>query len=135
MPTGVERYSPGLLLIPKPVSQGRIRRLQQASRPHFGVRAADTAVCALCDRAIAPGLRDAHHLLPKSRGGTSTVLMHRACHKHIHALFTETQLARHYASVEALKAHPDMAKFIAWVKGKPDAFNPPARRSKGKGYL
>jgi hypothetical protein len=27
--------------------------------------------------------RDAHHLVPKSRGGTETVWLHRICHRQI----------------------------------------------------
>jgi len=74
-------------------------------------------------------------LIPKSRGGVITVDMHRACHKQIHALFTETELARNYASPQALRVHPEMARFISWVKDKPTEFNPPARRSRSKGQL
>jgi len=59
--------------------------------------------------------------------------MHRACHKQIHALFTDTELAKYYSSLEALCAHPEMARFINWVKDKPNDFNPPARRSRNKG--
>jgi len=61
-----------------------------------------------------------------------TVLMHRACHRQIHALFTETELARHYASAEALRAHPEMVKFIHWIKEKPNNFNPRIKRSRSK---
>ena len=115
---------------------GRIKRLQSAARaPLQPFKAAELAVCALCDRPIPPALRDAHHLVPKSRGGAVTVFMHRACHKQVHALFTETELARHYASTQALRAHPEMARFILWVQDKPSDFNPPTRRSRSKGQF
>jgi hypothetical protein len=118
------------------VSKGRIKRLQAEARTQAQqVKPAELAVCALCDRAIPPALRDAHHLVPKSRGGVETVFMHRACHKQIHAMFTETELARSYSSAQALRVHPEMARFIHWVKDKPADFNPPARRSRSKGQL
>jgi hypothetical protein len=118
------------------VSKGRIKRLQiEAYAQAQQIELAGHAICALCDRPIPPALRDAHHLVPKSRGGAITVYLHRACHKQIHALFTETELAKNYASPEALRTHPHMAKFISWVKDKPAEFNPPARRSKIKGQL
>jgi hypothetical protein len=118
------------------VSQGRIKRLQSAARTQAQqVKAAEIAICALCDRPIPPALRDAHHLIPKSRRGVSTVFMHRACHKQIHALFTETELAKKYASPHALRAHPEMARFIKWIKDKPSEFNPPTRRSRQKGQF
>ena len=116
------------------MAQGRIKRLQSSVRsPSHPFKLAEREVCALCDRAIPAALRDAHHLIPKSRGGAITVFMHRACHKQVHALFTETELARFYPSTQALRAHPEMAKFIHWVQDKPNDFTPPTRRSRSKG--
>lgn len=116
--------------------KGRIKRLQSEARAQeMQVKVAALAVCALCDRPIPLALRDAHHLIPKSRGGDVTVYLHRACHKQIHALFTETELAKKYASPQALRDHPEMARFINWVKDKPCEFNPPARRSHLKGQV
>ena len=116
------------------MSKGRIKRLQSEARTQAQqARGSVLAICTLCDRSIPPALRDAHHLIPKSRGGAVTVFMHRACHKQIHALFTETELARNYSSAQALRIHPEMARFINWVKDKPTEFNPPARRSRSKG--
>jgi len=50
----------------------------------------------------------------------------------IHALFTETELARQYSSVEALRAHLEIARFINWVKQKPNDLNLQTRRSRNK---
>lgn len=79
-------------------------------------------VCPLCERPIPAAQRDAHHLVPKSKGGRHTEFLHRICHRQIHALLTETELARHYATVEALLQHPELQAFITWVKTKPDDF-------------
>jgi hypothetical protein len=118
------------------MAQGRIKRLQSAARPQSQpFKVVDLAVCELCDRPIPPALRDAHHLIPKSRGGVVTVFMHRACHKQIHALFTETELARHYSTAQALRTHTEIAKFIEWVQDKPSDFNPSTRRSRNKGQF
>jgi len=115
------------------VVQGRVKRLRSATL----IKEKQTVVeevfmCALCNREIPPTLRDAHHLIPKSKGGVVTVLLHRACHKQIHALFTETELAKQYPSVEALQAHTEIAKFINWVKQKPNDLNLQTRRSRNK---
>jgi hypothetical protein len=83
------------------MAQGRIKRLQSAARAQPLVTQ-ELEVCALCERSIPPALRDAHHLVPKSRGGVDTVFLHRACHKQVHALFTETELARYYSTTQAL---------------------------------
>ena len=82
----------------------------------------DTLICPLCEREIPPPQCDAHHLVPKSKGGRHTEFLHRVCHRQVHALFTETELARQYATVEALLAHAEMQTFVAWVKTKPDEF-------------
>jgi hypothetical protein len=86
-------------------------------------------VCPLCERAIPEAQKDAHHLIPKSRGGRQTEYLHRICHRQIHALFSETELARQYNNVEALLAHPEMARFVAWVRSKPEDFYERTRKS------
>lgn len=105
---------------------GRIRRLLQQERP---VVATLDLICPLCERKIPPSQRDAHHLVPKSKGGRQTEYLHRICHRQIHALFTETELARQFNSVEALLAHPDDALFVTWVKSKPADFMQRTRKS------
>jgi 5-methylcytosine-specific restriction endonuclease McrA len=105
---------------------GRIRRLLQQERI---VYAPADLMCPLCERKIPLSQRDAHHLVPKSKGGRQTEYLHRICHRQIHALFTETELARQFNSVEALSAHPDIASFVAWVKTKPDDFMERTRKS------
>jgi hypothetical protein len=89
----------------------------------------DVVICPLCDREIPPAQRDAHHLVPKSKGGRQTKFLHRVCHRQVHALLTETELARHYATVEALLAHRELQAFIGWVKTKPAKFFVPTRKS------
>lgn len=82
-------------------------------------------VCPLCGRPIPPDVRQSvHHLVPKLKGGRQgpTVLLHQICHATLHASFTEAELARHYNTIEALRAAPEIAKFVAWVAGKPPGF-------------
>lgn len=87
-------------------------------------------ICPLCGRIIPPEQKDAHHLIPKMKGGRETQFMHRICHRQIHALFSESELAQHYFTVDALLAHPEIQKFVAWVKRKPPGFYDRSRRSK-----
>lgn len=87
-------------------------------------------ICPLCGRAIPDSERDAHHWVPKSRGGRATQPLHRICHRQIHALFTETELARTYSTPETILAHPDIRAFVDWVRKKPPDFSDTARKSK-----
>lgn len=95
----------------------------------MNARLDDVVICPLCEREIPPSQRDAHHLVPKSKGGRQTQFLHRVCHRQVHALLTETELASQYASVEALLAHPELQTFVTWVKNKPAQFFAPARKS------
>ena len=65
-----------------------------------------------------------HHLTPRLRGGKGgpTVVLHAICHNEIHATLTETELARRFNTIEALRAHPRLARFIDWVRGKEPGF-------------
>jgi len=88
--------------------------------------------CPLCGRPIPPGGGSLHHLTPRLKGGKDgpTVLLHEICHKEIHAVFTEAELARRFNTVAALKACPRIARFVDWVSKRPHAFRSkvPGRR-------
>ena len=112
---------------------GRIRRQLLASKLDTVAQLAQarqaTPVCPLCERPVPASQADAHHLVPRSKGGKHTLVLHRICHRQIHALLTETELARDYATVDALKAHPGLAAFVRWVRTKPPEFIERTRKS------
>ncbi len=97
--------------------------------PAAWYQAREAAICPLCAREIPDGQGEWHHLVPRSKGGKQTQYLHRICHRQIHALFSETALAREYATLEALLAHPAVQRFVAWVKAKPIHFVDRAKRS------
>lgn len=83
-------------------------------------------VCPLCNRPIPPGVpQSQHHLIPKLKGGKGgpTVLLHHACHKEIHSVLSEAELARVYNTPEALRDHPQLARFFAWIGRKAPEWN------------
>lgn len=83
-------------------------------------------ICPLCERPIPPDApQSQHHLVPKLKGGKGgpVALMHHICHREIHATLTEAELARSYNTVEALRDHPRLARFIAWVRRRPPSFH------------
>lgn len=79
-------------------------------------------ICPLCDREIAPGEEDKHHLIPKTFRGKEVVPLHKICHRKIHATFTERELLQHYHTIERLREHDVIQSFIQWVKNKPIDF-------------
>jgi hypothetical protein len=89
----------------------------------------DPIICPICSRSIPESQKDAHHLIPKSKGGKSFEYLHRICHKQIHALFNENELAKILNTAELLRNHSDMQTFINWVKNKPDDFYERAAKS------
>ena len=81
---------------------GKIRQklISQAPRVISNTQA---IICPICDRSIPASQKDAHHLIPKSKGGRTTEFLHRICHRQIHALFTETELANQFNNAAALQ--------------------------------
>ncbi len=108
--------------------KGRIK-LKLAQSRQWPTQQKNTLACPLCGRLIPVGQRDAHHLLPKSRGGVETVALHRICHRQIHALLSEVELERDYQTMAALLAHPEIQRFVQWVRSKPDNFYQRTRKS------
>jgi len=93
--------------------------------PGLPAEPASAPVCPLCLRPIPPDApQSRHHLVPKLKGGKGgpTVLLHQICHNEIHATLTEAELARSHASIEALRAHPRLARFLDWVAKRPPGF-------------
>ncbi len=92
-------------------------------------------ICPLCERPIPPRARSSlHHLTPRLKGGThwGTVRLHQICHSAIHARYSEAEIARRLADIDALRADPEIARFLAWVRTKPDDFHAATRMTRGR---
>jgi hypothetical protein len=85
--------------------------------------------CWLCERPLGRKV-EWHHPVPKSRGGRETVALHQICHRTLHAQFSNGDLARTGFNPQALRADPVIAKFVAWVAGKPPDFHAPTARKR-----
>jgi len=80
--------------------------------------------CELCGRAVVS--LTVHHLVPRSRlarlsrlkKGEATPLadLCPACHRQIHALFSNRELADEFHSLQTLRAEPRLEKFLRWVR-------------------
>ncbi len=88
--------------------------------------ASDEEACALCGRPLGRRI-EWHHVVPKSQGGRDTVPLHPICHRAIHAVASNKELARRLPTLDALRAVPEMARFLAWIANKPPDFHAPTR--------
>lgn len=89
----------------------------------------DKPQCALCQRLVSRVTR--HHLIPKSLGGREVVPLCDACHQTLHSFFQNATLSKELHSLEALRAHEDIARYLAWVRKQPDrAIRVRARRQR-----
>ena len=91
--------------------------------------------CCLCGRDMLSGrMVDRHHYIPRSQGGKEWVWMHKICHRKLHSMWTEKQLAKDpiLRAPELMASHPDLASFITWVRKHPSDFYTPTRTAKQK---
>jgi len=69
----------------------------------------------------------AHHLTPKSLGGTSTIVICSDCHSAIHARYSNKELADKFYRLDLLKADEDLRRAYRFLS-KQD----PLRRFRNK---
>ena len=80
-------------------------------------------LCGLCGRSVPRRLITLHHLKPKQKGGKAEdrTPLCRPCHKQLHATYSNTDLARIYPTLDALRRAPELQSFLKWIrKQKPD---------------
>lgn len=72
-------------------------------------------VCDLCNREVEKLTR--HHLVPKSRGGSKgdVIRVCLSCKDMIHRLIPNTLLDRKYNTLEKIKSHPKVRKYVKWI--------------------
>lgn len=75
--------------------------------------------CELCERSEIKLTK--HHIIPKEEGGTEKdiVMICSDCHRQIHALYSNQELALRLFSIEALKNDEKLKKFIRFIKKQP----------------
>lgn len=81
-------------------------------------------LCPLCGRPMPEGSYNAHHLIPTTHGGRITIDLHIVCHDKIHHTFSEHELSGYYHTIDRLLSHPEIVKFVQWVrKQRPDFYD------------
>jgi hypothetical protein len=85
--------------------------------------------CGLCGRITKRGTTE-HHLIPRTchrnkwfkknftkEEMQTTIAVCKDCHRAIHDLApNEKELGRTYNTVEKLRQHPQLSKFLEWVR-------------------
>ena len=80
------------------------------------------AVCPICERDCPDHTMSDHHLRTRRADKDLTELLCRDCHKFVHALFKNKELAdpeNSLDSVEGLLANEDYAKAVAFIRKIP----------------
>jgi hypothetical protein len=88
--------------------------------------------CQMCERDVR--ILTQHHLIPRAEhrrkkkregltqdGLNAVIRICAPCHKNLHAVLTERELADEFNTVEALLQFPLIARFTAWVRKQDDA--------------
>lgn len=98
--------------------------------------------CQLCEREVSIITR--HHLIPKSQHRRKPMQKRytrqqmqeeladlcRACHKFIHSVLSEKELALHFYSIELLRQHQAIFDYLEWIKSKPEGLYVMTRKRK-----
>lgn len=86
--------------------------------------------CELCGRTEVETTE--HHLVPREEGGNNgpKAFLCIPCHKTIHALYKNKELAIRLNTIEALKADEKVWRFIKWIRKQPSTTLFKTKRSK-----
>jgi hypothetical protein len=96
--------------------------------------------CELCGREVSEVTK--HHLIPRARHKNKKnkkdftrdevrgrlIDLCGPCHKQVHTVLTNKELERHYNTLEALRSHPDIMQFCAWLARRPEGIFVRSRR-------
>lgn len=93
--------------------------------------------CELCGREGVETTE--HHLVPREEGGKNmpTARLCIPCHKQIHALYSNRELAVKLYTIERLQKDEKIKKYLDWIRKKPATHiasikKSRERRTKGK---
>ena len=88
--------------------------------------------CELCLRDDVE--RSIHHLTPREFGGgpEDTSKLCIPCHKQIHALYLNSELAIRLNTIEKLQDDPEMKKYLHWIRKQPAGKLPRIKKSSNR---
>lgn len=76
-------------------------------------------ICELCGRSNVE--TTVHHLLPREKGGSygPTADLCIPCHKQIHALYTNEEIAIRLSTIDELRRDEQLLRFVKWIRKQP----------------
>lgn len=87
--------------------------------------------CALCGRSGEGRYFERHHLRPGSgRKESPVIIVDWQCGDMVHRLFSNLELRQRYDTLEALRAAPQVQRWVKWVARRPLERRIPMRRPK-----
>lgn len=88
-------------------------------------------ICELCKREGIIKITE-HHLVPKEVGGGKlpVALLCQDCHKQIHALYTNKELAMRLNTIAALEKDERVARYLRYIKNQPPNKNITIKKSR-----
>ena len=92
----------------------------------------ESSFCELCMREAQR--YTVHHLVPRAEGGKfgPTARLCATCHRQLHAMFTESTLARELNSLASIQSHSEMRKYLKWVRKQKHGVSFKVRRANGR---
>jgi 5-methylcytosine-specific restriction enzyme A len=91
----------------------------------------DVGKCELCEREKVE--ITVHHLIPREEGGSKLEKANLCipCHKQIHALYTNKELAIRLNTISDLQKDNAIGKYLKWITKQPATAMVKTKRSKG----
>lgn len=105
------------------------RRNSQRDNPQPLPTRDEATLCELCQREV--DRYTVHHLVPRAKGGRfgPTARLCPACHRQLHALFSEATLAEELNSIALLRSNPRVNSYLKWVRKQKSAGGFKVRRA------
>lgn len=88
-------------------------------------------ICELCRREGVNQVTE-HHLIPRDEGGAklATAWLCPDCHKQIHALYTNKELAVRLNTLESLELDENISKYLKYIRKQPPTKSVRVKKSK-----
>lgn len=88
-------------------------------------------ICELCKREGVPKVTE-HHLVPREEGGKDgdVAWLCESCHKQVHALYTNKELAIRLNTLDSLENDEKIIKYLKYIRKQPSSKKVSIKKSK-----